>query len=58
MQTVEPGLLLMKLTAIINSPSEPTQNKQRAIDMMMKHYRMFGNDTRIGAVINIQSVLD
>lgn len=58
MQTIEPQLLLMKLTDIINNPSETTQNKLKAIDMMMKHYKMFGQSTLIATQINIQSVLD
>jgi hypothetical protein len=44
LKVMEPELLLLKLTTIINNPAEPTQNKLRAIDMMMKHFQMFGAD--------------
>lgn len=58
MQTMEPELLLLKLTGIINNPRETTQNKLRAIDMMMKHYQMFGAANVTAFQLNIQSVLD
>lgn len=58
MQTMEPELLLLKLTTIINSPLEATQNKLRAIDMMMKHFKMFNDAPQHLTQINIQSVLD
>lgn len=58
MQTMEPELLLLKLTDIINSSTETTQNKLRAIDMMMKHYQMFGPTNVTAVQLNIQSVLD
>ena len=58
MQTMEPELLLLNLPEIINSPLEDTRNKLKAIDMMMKHYQMFGKKTFIASQINIQSVLD
>jgi hypothetical protein len=58
MQTMEPELLLLKLTGIINNPRETTQNKLRAIDMMMKHYQMFGAANVTALQLNIQSVLD
>lgn len=58
MHSIEPELLLLKLTTIINHPNEATQNKLKAIDMMMKHYQMFGGKNNNLKVINIQSVLD
>lgn len=58
MQTMEPELLLLKLTGIINDGAETTQNKLRAIDMMMKHYQMFGANNVLAVQLNIQSVLD
>ena len=58
MQTMEPQLLLMKLTDVINSPNESTYNKLKAIDMMMRHYKMFGQSNVFATQINIQSVLD
>lgn len=58
MQTMEPELLLLKLTSIINDRAETTQNKLRAIDMMMKHYQMFGANNLTAIQLNIQSVLD
>ncbi|MBL8121528.1 hypothetical protein JNM87_02140 [Candidatus Saccharibacteria bacterium] len=58
MQTMEPELLLLKLTGIINDRAETTQNKLRAIDMMMKHYQMFGVQNVTAFQLNIQSVLD
>jgi hypothetical protein len=56
MEVMEPELLLLKLTTIINDPAEGTQNKLRAIDMMMKHFQMFGGRTSL-LQINIESVL-
>lgn len=58
MQVMEPELLLLKLTGIINDGAETTQNKLRAIDMMMKHYQMFGAHNVTAIQLNIQSVLD
>jgi hypothetical protein len=58
MQVMEPGLLLLKLTTIINDRRETTQNKLRAIDMMMKHYQMFGDKNVFAVQLNIQNVLD
>lgn len=58
MHTIEPELLLLKLTNIINDSSEATQNKLRAIDMMMRHYRMFGVNSQTNVQINIESVLE
>lgn len=57
-QTMEPELLLLKLTGIINDRAETTQNKLRAINMMMKHYQMFGAANVTAFQLNIQSVLD
>lgn len=54
----EPEILLYKLTGIINDDNEQTHNKLRAIDMMMKHYQMFGQPVQNNLnVINIESVL-
>jgi len=58
LRTMEPELLLLKLTGIINDRAETTQNKLRAIDMMMKHYQMFGANNVLAVQLNIQSVLD
>jgi len=58
MQTIEPQLLLMKLTDVINNQEETTQNKLKAIDMMMRHYSMFAPSALTQVRINIQSVLD
>lgn len=57
-QTMEPELLLLKLTDIINDAGETTPNKLHAIDMMMKHYQMFGANNVLAVRLNIQSVLD
>lgn len=57
MQTMEPELLLLKLTNIINADSESTQNKLKAINMMMKHYRMFGEGATANLRISIEDVL-
>jgi hypothetical protein len=53
MQTMEPELL-----PLINDRVETTQNKLRAIDMMTKHYPMFGDKNVLVVQLNIQSVLD
>ncbi len=58
MQSLEPELLLLKLTSIINDPAETTQNKLKAIDMMMKHHQMFKTQSLVAVQLNIQSVLD
>jgi hypothetical protein len=52
--------LVLKLTEIINDKSETTQNKLKAIDMMMKYRGMYQNSTQVLQLnkINIQSVLD
>lgn len=55
---LEPQQLLEKLSQIINSPSETTQNKLRAIDMMMKHRSMYTPAALSNVQINIQNVLD
>ena len=57
-QTMEPELLLLKLTGIINDAQETTPNRLRAIDMMMKHYQMFGVNNVLAVQLNIQNVLD
>lgn len=56
--TLEPADLLAKLAQIIDSRHETTANKLRAIDMMMKHYQMFGVTNVTAVQLNIQSVLD
>lgn len=55
---MEPEHLLLKLSQIINSPQETTQNKLKAIDMMMKHRQMFGKRPSMNVLVNIQNVLD
>ncbi|HSW91298.1 MAG TPA: hypothetical protein VLG09_01460 [Candidatus Saccharimonadales bacterium] len=57
---IQPEHLLLKLTDIINDSSETTQNKLRAIDMLMKHKSMYPTPSRTLNFnrINIQSVLD
>jgi len=57
-QVMDSDLLLLKLTEIINDRAEITQNKLRAIDMMMKHYQMFAPTNLTAIQLNIQSVLD
>ena len=56
--TMEPADLLVKLAQIIDNRNETTQNKLRAIDMMMKHYQMFAPTSVTAVQLNIQSVLD
>jgi hypothetical protein len=51
-------MLLLKLTTIINSASEGTQTKLRAIEMMMKHYQMFGISSITNVQLNIENVID
>jgi len=58
LHVMEPELLLLKLTTIINSPAENTQNKLRGIDMMMKYYQMFGKSKHNAKTITIQDVLN
>ena len=57
---VQPEHLVLKLTEIINDTGETTQNKLKAIDMMMKYRGMYQTSTNILQLnkINIQSVLD
>jgi len=57
---VQPEHLVLKLTEIINNPAETTQNRLKAIDMMMKHRGMYqaASHTLAFNQINIQSVLD
>lgn len=52
--------LVLKLTEIINDTDETTQNKLKAIDMMMKHRGMYQTSANVLQLnkINIQSVLD
>ncbi len=54
---MEPEHLVVKLSQIINNPREKTQNKLRAIDMLMRHNRMYEDTHRIHATLNIQDVL-
>lgn len=56
--TLEPADLLARLAQIIDDRHETTGNKLRAIDMMMKHYQMFGATNLTAVQLNIQSVLD
>lgn len=59
-QGVQPEHLLLKLTDIINDSNETTQNKLKAINMLMKHNRMYptpNNNIQLNR-INIQTVLD
>ncbi len=57
---IQPEHLILKLTGIINDENETTQNKLRAIDMLMKHKGMYQTSLHSLAFnqINIQSVLD
>lgn len=57
---MQPEHLMLKLAEIINSKSETTQNKLKAIDMMMKHKGMYQASTQVLQLnkINIKSVLD
>lgn len=57
---IQPEHLLLKLTDIINDENETTQNKLRAIDMLMKNKGMYQTTPHSLAFnqINIQSVLD
>lgn len=55
---LEPQQLLEKLSEIISSPGETTQNKLHAIDMMMKHRSMYSPAALNSIQINIQNVLD
>lgn len=60
-QGAQPEHLTLKLTGIMNDPSEPTQNKLKAIDMLMRCNGMY-KPTHLTNVqlnrINIQNVLD
>ena len=40
---IEPEHLVHKLTNIMNSSDETTQNKLKAIDMLMRHKGMYQN---------------
>lgn len=53
---LEPADLLAKLAQIIDDRSETTQNKLRAIEMMMKHYHMYGAANITALQLNIQNV--
>lgn len=56
--TFEPADLLAKLAQIIDDRNEPTQNKLRAIDMMMKHHNMFAPTSITAVQLNIHSILN
>ncbi len=56
--TMEPADLLARLMLIIDDRDETTANKLRAINMMMKHYQMFGATNVTAVQLNIQNVLD
>lgn len=60
LQGVEPEYLVAKLTQIIDSSQETTQNKLKAIDMLMKHRGMYQaaptNNLQMNN-INIESLL-
>lgn len=57
---MQPEHLVLKLAKIINDEDETTQNKLKAIDMMMKYRGMYQVSANILQLnkINIQSVLD
>lgn len=57
---IQPEHLVLKLTSIINDPEEATQNKLRAIDMLMRHKRMYQitPQTLMLNQINIETVID
>jgi hypothetical protein len=60
-QGAQPEHLLLKLTEIMSNPTEPTQNKLKAIDMLMKFngmYKLAQHNTVNFNKINIQTVLD
>lgn len=60
LQSLEPEHLVIKLTQIMNNPSESTQNVLKAIDMLMKCRGMYKETSSVIALktINIQDVLD
>lgn len=55
---MQPEHLVLKLTEVINDTSETTQNKLKAIDMMMKHRGMYQATSLQLNQYNIQNVLD
>lgn len=56
---IQPEHLVLKLTDIINDVGETTQNKLKAISMMMKYRGMYQTTPSILInQVNIQSVLD
>ncbi len=57
-KTMEPQDLVAKLSEIIDSGSETTANKLRAIDMLLKVNNMYQPTVQHFNQINIQSVLD
>lgn len=58
MQPMESAHLLLKLQEIINDPDEPTQNRLKAIDMIMRHKGMFKSDISVQFNhLTIESVL-
>jgi len=58
LQVMEPELLVLKLSQIINNSTETTSNKLKAIDMLMKHNSMYGSTYQNNVQINIQDVLE
>jgi phosphatidylinositol kinase/protein kinase (PI-3 family) len=50
--THNPNDLLDKLTSIIDEANEPTRNKLKAIEMLMRYYKMF-NDNSSNNTINV-----
>lgn len=58
LRTLEPEHLVLKLGQIINDPSETTQNKLKAIEMLMRHYRMYADGFQNNIRLNIQNVLE
>lgn len=57
LKVMEPELLVLKLSQIINNSTETTANKLKAIDMLMKHNGMYGSTYQNNVQINIQDVL-
>lgn len=61
-QGAQPEHLLLKLTDIMNDQKETTQNKLKAVHMLMKYNGMYKTDLRQTNIqlnkITVQSVLD
>lgn len=61
MQGIQPEHIILKLTDIINSNDETTQNKLKAIDMVMKHNGMYQHPNHSVLELrkfSIESILD